>query len=304
MLLRPLARILAFTLPIVALCSTGPPVNAQPADAPALQDTPARYDDAPLSAAEHVSAAAHRARRDMLLNALPGNAVALVFAALDRTRQNGGEDRQGGDLFYLTGAAEPGSVLLLAPGGVQVEGETAVEVLFVPQRDPAQADLGIQRVVSTDQFEAVLQPVLVDADRGDGTKEGARTLYLLPRADGVPQSSAVAEQRALIDAHRPPAQLSSREARTVFDTLVGLDSPEAYAEMRTLLGLTPETDPTEEGTQMLAAVADDAVMQDVLDAVRDRPTFDGWTAWRDAFLAGKPDTRFLRAYLDQARSTK
>ncbi|MEL6769876.1 MAG: aminopeptidase P N-terminal domain-containing protein [Bacteroidota bacterium] len=314
MLLRPLAPILAFTLSIVAWGSTAAPVNAQPAEVPALRDAPVRYDD------DHLGAAEHRARRDALLNALPGDAVALVFSAPVRNRQNDVdfEYRQNSDLLYLTGTHEPGSVLLLAPGGVQVEGETVVEVLFVPPRDPAyeiwegrrfgaeraQADLGIQRAVSYEQFEAALKPVLVDADRGDGTKEGGRTLYLLPRADGIPEGSTLAEQLTLIDAHLPPFVLSGRTAQMVFDSLVGIDNAEAYAGMRTMLGLAPDTDPTEQGAQTLALVADDALVQDVLDAVRDHATYAAWSNWRDAFLANKPDTRFLRSYLDQARSIK
>lgn len=294
MLLRRSARILAFTLPIVAFCGTGTAVNAQPGDVPALQVTPAHYND------DHVSTDEHRARRAALLNALPGKAVALVFKAPVRNRPSDVESCQDSDLFYLTGTHDPGSVLLLAPGGVQVEGETVVEVLFVRQLDPAQTELRIQRVVSTEQFEAVLQPILVDAARGDGTKAGGRTLYLFPRADGIPEGSALAEQHAFIDAHLPPMHLSSRTARRMFDALVGVDSADAYAEMRTTLGLAPDTDPTEEGLQMLAA-ATDALVQDVLDAVRDHPTFDGWIAWREAFLANTPDTRFLQAYLDQVR---
>ncbi|MEM9998340.1 MAG: aminopeptidase P N-terminal domain-containing protein [Bacteroidota bacterium] len=314
MLLRPSARFLAFALPIVALCSTASPVNAQPADAPALRDAPVRYDDDLLSPAEH------RARRYALLDALPGNAVVLVFSAPVRNRQNDVdfEYRQDSDLLYLTGTHEPGSVLLLAPGGVQVEGETVVEVLFVPPRDPAyevwegrcfgvegaEQELGIQRAVSTEQFEEILAPVLADADRGDGTKEGGRTLYLLPRADGIPAGSDLAAQLAVLDAYLPPVVLSGPMAQRIYDVLMDLNSADAFGQMRTMLGLAPDTDPTEQGAQVLAAVSDDALVQDVLDAVRDHATYDAWAGWRDAYLANKPDTRFLRSHLSQARSIK
>ena len=82
------------------------------------------------------------------------------------------------------------------------------------------------------------------------------------------------------------------------------DQGKLTADAAAMLGLAPDTNPTEQGAQVLAAVQDDALVQDVLDAVRDHPTFDAWIAWRDAFLANKPNTRVLRTYLDQARSIK
>ena len=41
------------------------------------------------------------------------------------------------DFLYLTGSEEAGSVLVLAPGGIQIDGRTVREVLFVPPRNPS-----------------------------------------------------------------------------------------------------------------------------------------------------------------------
>ena len=90
------------------------------------------------------------------------------------------EYRQNSDLYYLTGTREPGSVLVLAPGGITIDDETVTELLLVPPRDPkreiwtgrllgpelAEIELGIEAAASLTQFERIIPPLLDDENLG------------------------------------------------------------------------------------------------------------------------------------------
>lgn len=86
---------------------------------------------------DHIPPHVYKERRDSVLASLAPNAIAVVFAADVRNRQNDVdyEYRQNSDLLYLTGAPEPFTTLLLVPRGVRVGERTVREILFVRERD-------------------------------------------------------------------------------------------------------------------------------------------------------------------------
>lgn len=175
------------------------PTRAQQAPPP---EPPVRYDT------DVLSNDFHRSRRDAVLAALPEHAVAVVFSAPVRNREHDVdfEYRQSSDLYYLTGTHEPASVLLLAPGGLQVDGETVRELLMVPPRDPqreiwegrrygaerAAEVLGIEKAVSNERFEEVMNDLLQD---------GRRRFFHLPLPEGVPEGSELGAQIAFFEEH-------------------------------------------------------------------------------------------------------
>ena len=158
-------------------------------------DVPVRYD------ADHLPPAFHRARRDAVSAALPGDAVAIVLGgveaggAVDDLR----EFEQDPYLYYLTGTHEAGSALVLVPGGVEVEGRRVREILFVPPRDPgmeiwlgrrfgperAEGALKVELALPYDRFGEIVGPLLA---------RGERPAYLLPFPAAVPPSTQLAEQ--------------------------------------------------------------------------------------------------------------
>src|SRR5690606_41872214 len=83
-------------------------------------DAPVRYED------DHLPAAFHESRREAVMARMPETGVAVLFGAPTRNRSNdvGFEYRQSSDLLYLTGSEEPGTALVLVPGGVAVDGRT------------------------------------------------------------------------------------------------------------------------------------------------------------------------------------
>jgi Xaa-Pro aminopeptidase len=211
-------------------------VSAGPAAAQPLPTPPVRYD------ADRLPASFHAERRRAVLEALPGNAVAVVFAAPERPRSNDTffEYRQDSDFYYLTGSLEPGSVLLLAPGGMEVGGERVRELLFVPPRDPgeeiwtgrrfgaegAEEELGVARALENTRFSEVAGPVLGDPDR---------RVYHEDLPVGVPEGSALASQLRVL--RRATAEEDGRgraDARALRGLLTELREVKTAGEMRLL----------------------------------------------------------------------
>jgi Xaa-Pro aminopeptidase len=83
-----------------------------------------------------IPASVYAARRDSIARSLAPKSVLAVFAADVRNRENDvdHEYRQDSDLLYLTGYPDPGATLLIAPGGIDVNGTTHTSVLFVKDR--------------------------------------------------------------------------------------------------------------------------------------------------------------------------
>jgi Xaa-Pro aminopeptidase len=165
----------------------------------AVPEAPVRYE------ADIPSADFHRGRRDAVLDGLPREAVAVVLGGVEGrgSVDDLQEFDQNPDLYYLTGTLEAGSVLVLAPGGVTVDGRTVREILFVPPRDPsleiwlgrrfgparAERVLGVEMALDNDRFEEVLVPLLAQEDR---------KAYLLDLPAAVPPNTPLAEQTGVV----------------------------------------------------------------------------------------------------------
>jgi Xaa-Pro aminopeptidase len=111
--------------------------------------------------------------------ALPPGSVAVVMGAAERGGSVDGLNAfvRSPDLYYLTGNEEPGASLLLAPGGVDIDGRPVREVLFVPPRSPgeeiwlgrrwgaerAQRELGVELALDNTRFDEVVGGLMSDS---------------------------------------------------------------------------------------------------------------------------------------------
>jgi len=214
-------------------------------------DAPVRYED------DFLSPAFHQGRRDAVARALPPGGLALVFSAPTRTRSNDVDYqyRQSSDLLYLTGSEEPGTVLLLAPGGVTVDGRSVHEVLFVPPRDPsrevwdgrrygverAMEQLGVESAVESTRFDEILVPLLLDR---------SRPVFHTPLPSGVEAGSELYAQLRTLLAHVTPQGTAAGQGRprasdasllrTVLDALRMEKTPDEMVLLRRAIDITAE----------------------------------------------------------------
>lgn len=221
------------------------------AGAAQLAEAPVRYED------DFLTPEFHRSRREAVVTALPSDAVALFFSAPTSTRSNDVDYqyRQSSDMLYLTGSREPGTVLLLVPGGVTVDGRTVREVLFVPPREPSQEvwdgrrygserameQLGVELAVDNTRFDEVVTPLLRDPDR---------RVFHLPLPTGVEAGDPLGGQLATLLAHVRPGGRAGDESvartsddallRTVLDGLRVVKEPEELALLERAIDITSE----------------------------------------------------------------
>ncbi len=181
------------------------------------------------SALERQPNADYRARRQALV-ARTGSGAVVLFAA---TEQEGPRAlygfRQDENFYYLTGWAEPGGALLIAPA---VEGKSSAparpytEVFFLPQRNPSQerwtgpklgpddakapAITGVDRVLPLDAMRDELARVLpqpratvyTDIREAGETSPSAVGIEWLRRANAFPNYISFADAKPLVHALR------------------------------------------------------------------------------------------------------
>ena len=263
-----------------------PPLPAQQLDAPVRYET------------DYLSADFHESRRELVLGALPDNAVALFFSAPTRNRQNdvSFEYRQSSDLLYLTGSEEPGSVLLLAPGGVTVDGVRTREILFVPPRDPAQevwtgrrygADrameqLGVELAVEATRFAEIVGPLL---------ESPRHQIFHLEIPSAIEPGAALAQQVETFLTHVEPIELRPGGRDTsVLAQALAVASPEVFDRLKQA-GLRPTA--IQDGTHRRWAEAFVAA-----------PDYSSWAERRTELLHGRSQTGVLRFLLDELRTVK
>jgi Xaa-Pro aminopeptidase len=132
-----------------------------------------------LTALDRQPGADYRARRVALSEKLDGG-VAVLFAATESEGPNAVYGfRQDNNFFYLTGWAEPGAAVVIAPA-VEAKGDDAArpysEILFLPAHnrtqekwtgpklgadDPKAAEItGFDRVASLDQMQNLLRQIV------------------------------------------------------------------------------------------------------------------------------------------------
>lgn len=270
---------------------------AQPApQATPLPEAPARYDD-DLLAPEF-----HRGRRAAVLEALPEDAVAVLLSAPERRRENDVlyEYRQDSDLYYLTGAHEPGTALAIAPAGIDVDGERVTELLFVPPRDSdaevwtgrrlgpdmAMRELAVEKAVSYERFDQIL-----------GTALARRRLYHLPLAEGIPEGSTLAAQADFLRQRGRILELPPGPEAGVIRRLLAAESEEEMAALRRAAGWAVSRLAGDGGAEAERA-------REIAAAFLAAGTAVEWRSWREAELDGQADGGRLRARLDQLRAVK
>jgi Xaa-Pro aminopeptidase len=260
---------------------------------PAQQvDAPVRYED------DYLGADFHRSRREAVMQALPVNAIALFFSAPTRNRQNdvSYEYRQSSDLLYLTGSEEAGTVLLLAPGGIVVDGTRTREVLFVPPRDPSQEvwlgrrygtqgamdELGVQVALEVTRYDQVVAPLLASP---------RNQLFHLEIPSGIPPGTPLAAQVAtFLDRAQPLDIRTGGRDGALLTQALAVGTPEGFARLKGA-GLRPAAlqDPTHRSWAEAFLVAGD---------------YTSWSGRRTELLRGRSQSAMLRLVLDDLRTVK
>lgn len=283
-------RLTSFFLLVIFL------VPASLAQEAAIPEAPVRYDT------DLLPPSFHQNRRDAVKAALPDDAVAFFFSAPLRNRENDNdfEYRQDSDLYYLTGTHEQGSVLLLAPGGIEVDGELVTELLMVPPRNAftevwvgrlfgverAQETLGIQKVVSNERFEEIAGPLL---------ESETHHPYHLPFPEGVTPRSDLGQQLAFFQSH---AQVLPEEGNFMVQNamrfIMAVDTPEQF--LRAQGGLAG---------RVKAIDFDDETLKAAFLAFMTAASLEEWQLWRrDNIDAAYANGVLLRNILTDLRSVK
>jgi Xaa-Pro aminopeptidase len=260
-----------------------------------IPELPVRYDT------NYLSPEFHRERRTLVLDALPENALAVFFSWPEAYRGGGGElpYHQDRDLYYLTGSEEESTVLVLAPGGIEVDGQTHREVLFVPERTEytdvwvgrrfgsqrAQEELGLERAVSNERFEEIITAA--------GEQDGIR-FYHLPLPDGYRRGSELASQLQVFEHVAQPLEriLHRDVARALGFALRAEDGASFSRVQRAVRSRIGEFAGDEPGID---------VMRQLVDA-RDLASWRRWAA--ENIETRYADGQLLRNVLNELRMQK
>ena len=102
--------------------------------APGIQQQLPAY---PVFETDNLRPAVYKARREAVKAEMGANSLAVFFTNPERNRTNDTDFRFRPDsnFYYLTGFDEPDSALLLAPSGIEWQGQKVTEVLFVNVSD-------------------------------------------------------------------------------------------------------------------------------------------------------------------------
>jgi Xaa-Pro aminopeptidase len=281
--------ILPFALGLAAEPVAGQ--SAHPSAESVLPAAPVLYD------VDRPSAEFHRGRRAAVLQALADDAVAIVLSSPPRQRSNDVDHqyRQSSDLYYLTGMTEPGTVLLLVPGGTTVDGSVVQEILVVPERDPsreawsgrrlgaegAMSELGVEVAVGSSRFSEIVDPLLE-----------THRAYLLAWPDGLAEGSEIGAQVAYLQDRVPTLAIAPGRAGFVQRAMLRVDSEATYARMRGMMGSL--RDPGDLGEEAA----------DMVRAFLEAGNADAWLAWKEENLAGYADQTTLESILVDLREVK
>ncbi len=253
---------------------------------------PARYPE------DRPSAEFHRGRREAVLAALPDDALAIVLSSPRRQRSNDVDYtyRQSSWLYYLTGMTEPGTVLVLVPGGADVDGRRVREVLFVPERDPAaeawtgrrlgakraSGELGIESAVGAGRLGEVLDPLLE-----------SRRVYVLPWPAGVAPGTALDGQLQYLKDRIAVFEVAAGRAGFAQRAMLRADDQQTYDRFR---GMIERMGGSE------AAAGPEAA--EMIQAFVEAGDVEGWRAWKEENLAGYADAIRLESVLTDLREVK
>ena len=268
------------------------PAFGQERDVASALDTPARY------AEDRLSAEFHRGRREAVLEALPEDAVAFVLSSPTRQRSNDVDYqyRQSNSLYYLTGMTEPGTVLLLVPGGADVEGRRVREILIVQERDPAReawngrrlgaeramSELGVEVAVGTSRIGEIVDPLLE-----------TRRPYVLPWPQGVVEQSEIGEQLAYLRDRISVLEVAPGRLGSLQRAMLRVGDDLAYDRM---IGTLERVGGLEALRETEAA--------DMIQAFLDAGDAGAWLAWKQENLSEYADATLLESILVDLREVK
>ena len=276
----------------LALAAVAAPAFAQESSGTSAVEAPARYEE------DRPSPEFHRGRREAVLAALPEDAVGILVSSPRRLRSNDVDYqyRQSNSLYYLTGMTEPATVLILVPGGADVDGRQVREILVVPERDPATEswngrrfgaeragdELGVEIAVGASRLEEVLDPLLE-----------TRRAFVLPWPDGVAQGSDLASQLAYLRDRIPVLEVAPGRAGFAQRAMLRVEDDAAYDRFRGVLDRMGGVEATA-GTEAA----------DMTRAFVEAGSADAWMAWKDKNLAEYADAVLLESVLTDLREVK
>jgi Xaa-Pro aminopeptidase len=191
----------------------------------------------------------YKERREKLMHTLGDSSALILFSAPLRLREwdSEYEYNPGSDFFYLTGIDKPSSALLLAPGGVEVDGRVVKEIVFLPERDPF-AEIWLGKRLGLDEAETELRfeeaqvnsqlPALAAK-----ALQKAKMVYL-PNYEPAFLQDPISGQRFWIERDSQKTlrekypQLKIKKAAALVTEMRTVKSPEEIAAMQQVIDLT------------------------------------------------------------------
>ncbi|MGI9175594.1 MAG: M24B family metallopeptidase, partial [Rhodothermales bacterium] len=149
----------------------------------------------------------------------------------------------------------------------------------------AQETLGVEKAVSNERFEEVMEGLLQDSPR---------RFFYLPLPDGVPAGSELERQLTFFREHVPLLEVEGDfRIRSATGYMLSTDSPERFAQIQPVLTqrLTPD------------AFAD-STFRDAFTAFTTAASFEDWQSWKAEHLAHYADGMTLSETLGRLRMAK
>lgn len=191
----------------------------------------------------------YKERRDKLIQTLGDSSALILLSAPVRLREwdSEYEYNPGSDFFYLTGIDKPNSALLLAPGGIEINGRAVKEVVFLPERNPLAEvwlgkRLGLEEAKTELRFEEAQVNSQLPALAAKALQK-ARVVYL-PNYDPAFWQDPISGQRFWIERDGQKAlrekypQLKTKKAASIITEMRTIKSPQEIAVMQQVIDLT------------------------------------------------------------------
>jgi Xaa-Pro aminopeptidase len=190
----------------------------------------------------------HKGRRVSLREKMSGNSVAILFANPERNRANDVdyEYHQDPNFYYLTGFNEPNSMLIVFKAPQTLNGVTADEFLFVPDRDP-QAELWTGRRAGKDGAKELtgMNGVFLSAQFDSmqiGFDKLDKIFYIIPKGV-IDKKNEIDELADLIESFKkkcsyPPSNGDVSRLKTAMAELREVKQPEEIELMKKVCGIS------------------------------------------------------------------
>lgn len=191
----------------------------------------------------------YKARREKLMQSLGDSSAMILLSATPKMREwdTPYEYHQDSDFFYATGIDKENCALMLVPQGVDIGGQKAREIVFLPERNPmaerwfgerlgfeeAKSKLLFQEAVANGQLTDYIEKIL------PSTK-----VIFLPAYDPAFQHDQISNQRFWIEREsqkglrQKNSQLKIKKASTLITAMRTIKSPEELVLMQRVIDLT------------------------------------------------------------------